>query len=107
MYINQLCGDIRFWVDTACLVARMNGLKYVGSYYIRNKNPKAYIRLLGYKIIETITLKGKVENEYAYVIQDEEGKLGRFTPCHNFMEDGRIAYLITFEVNKNEKQEEI
>ena len=55
--VNQVCGDGIFWKNFANEIARRMGLK-IGKVYFVRKNPKAYIRLLGYRILEEKNSQG-------------------------------------------------
>ena len=48
LYIWQMCGDLKFWINIALNVCRKFKLKYISSYIVRK--PLPFIHRLGFKI---------------------------------------------------------
>ena len=57
LYIWQLCGDLKYWVDIGYKFCKMHELPAMSAYILRK--PKPFIRALGFKIEST-------ENEDGY-----------------------------------------
>lgn len=48
LYIWQLCGDLKYWVDVGYKTCKRFGLPSMSAYILRS--PKPFIRALGFKI---------------------------------------------------------
>ena len=51
LYIWQLCGDLKYWVDIGYKVCQQFQLPAMSAYILRH--PKPFIRKLGFKIVKT------------------------------------------------------
>ena len=51
LYIWQLCGDLKYWVDIGYKVCQKFQLPAMSAYILRH--PKPFIRKLGFKIVKT------------------------------------------------------
>lgn len=68
LVVYQLCGDIHFWYDLACLLCIQKGGVSVSTVCTCPIRP--YLRLLGFKVREEYEKNGK----YRFICED---KLGR------------------------------
>lgn len=93
--INQLCGDARYFKDKVDDAARASGIKIGGTWCIR-KEIKAYIRLFGYKIIETYKLSDG--NERYVCVHKKTGKGARVSPSFYYKDSKIQAYFITWQI---------
>lgn len=50
LYIWQLCGDLKYWVDIGYKVCKKMNLPSMSAYILRH--PKPFIRALGFKIVQ-------------------------------------------------------
>lgn len=91
--IRQLCGDAGFWKDKVSAMARRMGKPMCGTWCIR-REILAYIRLFGYRIIETEELPKQLKRYHC--IHKDTGKKGLVSPAFQF-KNGEQAYSITWE----------
>ena len=91
--VNQVCGDGRFWKDFSNEIARRMGLK-VGKVYFIRKNPKAYIRLLGFKIVEE---KENPQGTKDFICVNDEGKNATVISAYKD-KNGNDIYRVMWEV---------
>ena len=88
-----MCGDITFWREKIEDLAHKLNYSMCGTWCIR-RQIKAYIRLLGYKIIkEDILSDGKSRYE---CINNNGGK-GWVSPAFTDIENGIEGYFVTWE----------
>lgn len=92
--VQSLCGDIRFWRDKVEELARKLHIKMCGTWCIR-REIKAYIRLLGYKIVEETVLS---DGRSRYVGENKDGGKGWVSPAYENLTYGYDAYFVTWEV---------
>lgn len=90
--VNQVCGDGIFWRNFANEIAKRLGLK-IGKVYFVRKNPKAYIRLLGYKILEE---KENPQGTKDFICVNDAGK--KATVTRAFEKDLKNYYRVYWEV---------
>ena len=91
--VGAVCGDGKFWRDFAEEVARRMGLK-LGTVYFSRQAPKAYIRLLGFKIVEE---KENSQGTKDYICVNDKGKNATVVPA---LKDkfGNDIYRVYWEV---------
>jgi hypothetical protein len=94
VFIGQLCGDARYWKAHIDEAARKTGIKHGGTINIRSKI-RAYARLFGYKITETVKLSDG--NQIILATHKETGKGFRASPAFAY-DDGQVAYAVTWEI---------
>lgn len=92
--IGQLCGDARYWKDAVDRAAAKAGIPHGGTLNIRSSAP-AYIRLFGYRIVETEILSDGTKRYRT--IHKKTGKHGLVSPAFRY-EDGTQAFYITWEI---------
>lgn len=87
LWVNQMCGDFKFWRDVVEKLTRQFGYSHAGTFCIRHI--KAYIRMAGfvpYRIEHT-------EQGDRYFCTDKHtGQKGLASPA------GENTYYITWEV---------
>lgn len=86
--VYQLCGDIHFWYDIACLIAMMNGAKAVST--ISTVSIRPYLRLLHFKVKQTEEKEGK----YRFLCEDMYGR--KVVATYRSTDDtGADTYFVT------------
>lgn len=93
--LGQLAGDARFFKEKVEAVARKLGIREGGTLCIR-REILAYIRLFGYRIVQTEKLVD--ETRRYYCAHRETGKWGLASPSFTYDKTGELAYLITWEI---------
>lgn len=68
LYIWQMCGDLKYWINIAYETARRMGLNTISSFVVRK--PKPFIRALGFKIVDSEC----VDNCYRYTCENKAGE---------------------------------
>lgn len=91
LYIWQMCGDGRFWLDIAIKTCVMFGLKSFASFVIRK--PKPFIRFLGFRITEALEKDGCKK----YICVNDLGEKLTATQYGD-------RYIFTREVNVDARQ---
>ena len=91
--INQLSGDGRFWKGIVEDLARKMNIKACGTICVR-KAIKAWMRLFGFKIVETEDLPDGLKR---YHCINDEGKKYLMSPAARF-KNGEYCYYVTWEV---------
>lgn len=94
VFIGQVCGDARYWLKNIEDAARKIGIRHGGTVDIRSQI-KAYLRLFGYKITETIDLPDG--NKRYLAVHRETGRKLRASPAFSY-DDGKLAYGVTWEI---------
>ena len=94
VFIGQTCGDARYWLKHIEDVARKLDIHHGGTVDIRSQI-KAYLRLFGYRITETIDLPDG--NKQYLAVHKKTGKGLRASPAFVY-DDGKLAYGVTWEI---------
>ena len=85
LYIWQMCGDGKFWINLALKVCREFKLKYICSYVVRK--PLPFIRNLGFKIVMK-------QNNHGYLRYRGKNKDGEYLNATQFGD----RFIFTWEV---------
>ena len=93
--IGQLAGDARFFKEHVDEVAARLGIREGGTLCVR-KAILAYIRLFGYRIVDTEELEDGTKRYYC--AHKETDKWGLASPGYTYDNTGELAYLITWEI---------
>lgn len=96
--LNQVCGDGRFWKKFAEEIAKQAGFKAVGTWCVR-KAIKAWIRLFGFKIVETEDLPNGLKRYHGV---DEQGRKGLMSPA--FVDNKHKGYFVTWQAGRCEDE---
>ena len=91
--VGAVCGDGKFWCNFANEIARRMDLK-LGTVYFSRQMPKAYIRLLGFKIVEE---KENSQGTKDFICVNDEGKNATVIPAYKDKNDNEI-YRVLWEV---------
>lgn len=91
--INQLCGDGKFWKQSADCIAKKVGLHHGGTWCVRTEI-KAYIRLFGYRVVEVEHLSDGTKR---YHCLDKNNREGLVSPAFKYA-NGAQAYFVTWEI---------
>lgn len=91
--IGQLAGDGRFFKKQVEEAAKKMGIHHAGTYCTRPAI-RAYIRLMGYKVIKEETLP---DGRKRYLGENKEGHKARFSPAWTYGTTGKDAYIVTWE----------
>lgn len=93
LVVYQLCGDIHFWYDLACLMCIQNGGNAVST--ICTCPIKPYLRLLGFEIKEEEDREGKKR----YICKDKFGR--KVVATYRSTDDtGCDSYFVTSYMDK-------
>lgn len=93
LVVYQVCGDIHFWYDIACLMCIQNGGKAVATICTCPIRP--YLRLLGFEIEEEETRNGQKR----YICKDQFGRkvVATYRSTDN---TGCDSYFVTSYMNE-------
>lgn len=87
VWVNQLCGEFKFWRDFIERVTRKLGYSHAGTLCIRHI--KAYLRMAGFAPYKVeVTEQG----ERYFCVDKNTGQKGQASPA------GKNTYYITWEV---------
>lgn len=93
LFIYQICGDLKFWLDYAELQAAAMNLGCVASVLVRKVEP--YIRDFGWEILE----REEIDGNYRYWCQDSIGRLAIITHKGLNKTTGIVEYWVTHYFN--------
>ena len=90
VWVNQMCGDFKFWRDFVEKVTQKLGYSHAGTLCIRNV--KAYIRMAGFTVDR---IEKTAQGDRYFCTDKHSGQKGQASPA------GKDTYYITWEVTAN------